>query len=192
MKRKSAIKRILGIGFLTVSAASSYEIVSWYKTPDLKYLNSKKSLIADLAELIIPATDTPGAKDARTEDYIIHAVTFGIPYYEANSFMEGLKRLERDSHAKYKQAFSKCSNEQQTQLLLKMQQGEGYLKWPLVSKVKHKLLGRSFFELLKDLAVTGYCTSEIGATKGLAYIDIPGHFNPCIPLEKGQRCWATK
>ncbi|GAB3430126.1 hypothetical protein GCM10027516_37930 [Niabella aquatica] len=177
---------------MAVSAASSYEIFSWYKDPDLKYLKLKKDLIADLAELIIPRTDTPGAKDARTEEYIIHAVTFGIPYYEANNFIEGLEQLEQVAHKKYKQPFSKCSNGQQTELLLKMQQGVFYLKWPMLSKVKRKLLGRSFFELIKDLTVTGYCTSETGATKGLAYIDIPGHFNPCIPLEKGQRCWATK
>ncbi|MGC4234972.1 MAG: gluconate 2-dehydrogenase subunit 3 family protein [Niabella sp.] len=192
MKRKSAIKRILGIGFVAAGAASVYEVGSWYKTPDLKHLGLKKNLIADLAELIIPQTDTPGAKDARTEEYIIHAVTFIIPYYEANTFIEGLEQLEQDSHKKYKQPFSKCSNGQQRELLLKMKQGVFYSKWRLLSKVKRKLLGRSFFEIIKDLTVTGYCTSEAGATKGLAYIDIPGHFNPCIPLEKGQRCWATK
>ncbi|MFT4092267.1 MAG: gluconate 2-dehydrogenase subunit 3 family protein [Niabella sp.] len=192
MKRKSAIKRILGIGFLTMGAVSSYEIITWNKAPDLKYLDSKKNMIAALAELIIPKTDTPGARDAHTEEYIIHAVAFGISRYEAHSFIDGLKQLEGVSHTKYKQAFSKCSNEQQTELLLTMKPGTLYSKWPLVSKVKHKLLGRPFFELLKDLTVIGYCTSETGATKGLAYIDIPVHYTPCIPLEKGQRCWATK
>lgn len=192
MKRKSAIKRILGIGFIAAGAASVYKVGSWYKTPDLKDLNLRKDLIADLAELIIPKTDTPGAKDARTEEYIIHAVAFIIPYYEANTFIEGIEQLAQASFKKYQQPFSKCSNEQQTELLLKMKQGGFYSKWLLLSKVKRKLLGRSFFEIMKDLTVTGYCTSETGATKGLAYIDIPGHFNPCIPLEKGQRCWATK
>ncbi|WP_394801046.1 hypothetical protein [Niabella ginsengisoli] len=42
------------------------------------------------------------------------------------------------------------------------------------------------------MTVVGFCTSEIGATKALRYIFIPSQYNPCVPLEKEQPCWATK
>lgn len=192
MKRKGAIKRILGIGILSVGGLSSYELISWYKKPDLTYLGSKKALIAALAECIIPKTNTPGAKEAHVEEYILHVVGHGINRYEANAFIAGLEHLEKITHTKYQRAFYQCSGEQQAELLLKMRPGSFYTKWPLLKKAQHKLLGRSFFDLLKELTVTGYCTSEIGATQGLAYIHVPGHYYPCIPLENGQRCWATK
>ncbi|MGY0037942.1 gluconate 2-dehydrogenase subunit 3 family protein [Pedobacter sp. NJ-S-72] len=55
-----------------------------------------------------------------------------------------------------------------------------------------KFLGIPFFIILKQLTVEGYCTSQTGATKGLAYDYIPRTFASCIPLTKNQRSWATK
>ncbi|HAK76772.1 MAG TPA: twin-arginine translocation pathway signal, partial [Runella sp.] len=43
---------------------------------------------------------------------------------------------------------------------------------------------------MKELTVTGYFTSEIGATKALEYLPIPGRFEGCVPLKPGQKAWA--
>jgi hypothetical protein len=47
-----------------------------------------------------------------------------------------------------------------------------------------------FFALMKELTLLGYFTSEIGATKALAYVQIPGRYDGCVKLEKGQKAWA--
>jgi hypothetical protein len=44
--------------------------------------------------------------------------------------------------------------------------------------------------MMKGLTVTGYFTSEIGATQALEYLPIPGKFEACIPLKPGQKAWA--
>ncbi|MNL68305.1 hypothetical protein D3C87_1930120 [compost metagenome] len=62
----------------------------------------------------------------------------------------------------------------------------------IVKKIKTKLFGKSFFDQLKDFTITGYCTSELGAKRGLAYDYIPVTYEPCIPLLKSQKSWATK
>ena len=49
---------------------------------------------------------------------------------------------------------------------------------------------RPFFNRMKELTVTGYFTSEIGATEALAYLPIPGRFDGDVPLEPGQKAWA--
>ncbi|MCH5720423.1 gluconate 2-dehydrogenase subunit 3 family protein [Niabella hibiscisoli] len=67
-----------------------------------------------------------------------------------------------------------------------------YTKYPILNKVKTKLIGRSFISLLKDMTAIGYCTSELGATKGLAYEAVPVKFIACMPLIQGQKSWATK
>jgi hypothetical protein len=48
-----------------------------------------------------------------------------------------------------------------------------------------------FFALLKELTVLGYCTSELGATQGLAYLAVPGEYRGCVGLRPGQKSWAT-
>jgi hypothetical protein len=49
---------------------------------------------------------------------------------------------------------------------------------------------KAFFLMMKGLTVTGYFTSEIGATQALEYLPIPGKFEACIPLKPGQKAWA--
>jgi hypothetical protein len=59
-------------------------------------------------------------------------------------------------------------------------------------KVQRKITGRSFMDILRELVVVGYCTSEAGATQGLAFDFIPGSYTGCISLRPGQKSWATK
>jgi hypothetical protein len=44
--------------------------------------------------------------------------------------------------------------------------------------------------LVRDLTLFGYFTSEIGATQALNYVAIPGRYEECTTLEKGQKAWA--
>ena len=44
---------------------------------------------------------------------------------------------------------------------------------------------------LKGLILIGYYTSEIGASQELRYILVPGHFDPDVPLEPGDRAWSS-
>jgi hypothetical protein len=43
---------------------------------------------------------------------------------------------------------------------------------------------------MKELAVTGYFTSEVGASQALEYVEVPGRLEACIPYQKGQKAWA--
>ena len=44
--------------------------------------------------------------------------------------------------------------------------------------------------MLRDLTLLGYFTSEIGATQALRYLETPGRFDPCIDYKKGDKAWA--
>lgn len=192
MNRRAAIKSVFAYGLLIVGAASSYELIRLNRKPDFKYLASKKTLIAELAEIIIPKTDTPGAKDAAVEDYILYAAANVIPAKEANTFIDGLQALEQTSKVKYNCSFENCNNEQRRQILIKLRGERLYPDKKLFRKIDKKLRGNTFFETLKELTVIGYCTSEIGATQGMAYDYIPKDYISCDPLQKNQKCWATK
>ena len=48
-----------------------------------------------------------------------------------------------------------------------------------------------YFRMMKELALLGYFTSEIGYTKAMRYVESPGRFDPCTPYVKGEPAWAS-
>ena len=191
MKRRQAIGRILLISGGALTVYSGYKLWDWNKSPDLGYLEKHKALLASLAEEIIPTTaDAPGAKETGIDDFILIMLKDCTERKSQNKFIDGLKELERYCHSSFNKTFEECSPGEKKQTLRHFEErGKSY--GGLMGKIENKFFGRSFFETLKYLTVQGYCTSEAGATKGLAYSFIPGKFTGCMPLQKGQRSWAT-
>jgi hypothetical protein len=48
-----------------------------------------------------------------------------------------------------------------------------------------------YFRMMKELALLGYFTSEIGYTKAMRYQETPGRYDPCAPYTKGDPAWAA-
>lgn len=190
MNRRNAIIRIslAGTGLI-----ASFSVYKWYeivKAPDLSYLDKNKETIAALAESIIPATDSPGARDAKVEDFIIKMVKECTEVKSQNKFIDGLRDVKSFSLNHYNKLFEKCSPSEQELILDHFEKSEKPFGG-IIGKIQRRFLGRSFFATLKAYTVEGYCTSELGATKGLSYVYIPGSFQGCIPLKPGQKAWAT-
>jgi hypothetical protein len=92
---------------------------------------------------------------------------------DQEKFYTGLAKLDADSQAKFGKGFVGLDLSQKNEMV--------------------KLLtvnDKPFFQRMKELTVTGYFTSEIGATKALEYLPIPGKFEGCIPLKPNQKAWA--
>lgn len=47
-----------------------------------------------------------------------------------------------------------------------------------------------YFRMMKELALLGYFTSEIGYTQAMRYVEAPGRFDPCLPYTEGEKSWA--
>lgn len=47
-----------------------------------------------------------------------------------------------------------------------------------------------YFRMMKELALLGYFTSEIGCTQAQRYVESPGRFDPCAPYTPGEKSWA--
>lgn len=191
MNRRTYLKSTLALGALAVA---SFSIFKWFdlNTPlDQGKLLSKRMIIADLAELIIPRTDTPGAKDAGVHDYIINVMTNCSNIKDQHKFYYGIIELEEYAVDHYQKEFLKCSNSEKASIMKYFSDNANY-SYNIFNKINNKFFGRPFFSNLKTLTVEGYCLSELGATKGLAYDYIPGTFQACIPLKINQKSWATK
>ncbi|MDR3712869.1 MAG: gluconate 2-dehydrogenase subunit 3 family protein [Puia sp.] len=192
MNRRKAIRRILLAGGAGIAGFAGYKWYDLKKTPDIGYLDRHKDLIAVLAETIIPATDTPGAREAGVQDFIVVMVRDCATVKEQNQFIDGLKDVDSSAYSHYKRPFVRCTEEQRVAILTHFEKEATVFSAGVAAKVQNMLLGRPFFTLLKEYTTQGYCTSELGATRGLVYLPIPGKYQGCIDLLPGQRAWATK
>ena len=189
MNRRKAIVGILGltgIGFVTFSGAK-YVIGNSYKKGNLEV---HMNLIAELVDVIIPPTTSPGAKECLVHNYIINYMEDCSSRKEYNNFINGLNDLQDTSVDSFNSVFEECSKTQKIQLLENLEESSTYTG--LLLKINNKLLGRSFFNSLKTLTIEGYCTSSMGATKHLEYNAIPGKYIAVTKLESNQKAWATK
>jgi hypothetical protein len=188
--RKKAIQRLLAITAVGVSSVSVYEWAKPGPAVSIDALPQKKQLLAELAETIIPRTDTPGAKDAKVEEFIIKMIPETDPKTQRN-FLAGLGSLEKYTIDKYDHPFTVCTTAQKI-AVMKHYEDKATYSIGILNKISSKFLGTPFFSKLKDLTVEGYCTSQLGATQGMAYDYIPVKFNALVPLQKNQKAWATK
>ena len=129
-------------------------------------------LVEHLAELIIPADDTPGARDAGVAEFIDFMVANRVPISGAGhsepprdsalkmgselqaQWLEGLNWLDARCQYDFGHAFIDCDNAQQLSLLGALAYKDQY--------TSATEAGRDFFRLLRDYTVTAYYTSRVG------------------------------
>ena len=191
MNRRKAISSIFLIAGASAVTITGIETGTLYKHPDLTWLQTQLPLIAELAETIIPETDTPGAKTAGVAPFIVTMVNDCTPKKTQNKFLAGLKDVEKRSMSEFQRSFVNCSPEERYSILEYFEKRDRPLKG-IAGKISFRMFGYSFFSVLKKYTVMGYCNSMIGATKGLAYQPVPGQYNGCIPLQNGQKVWASE
>lgn len=194
MDRREAIFKVAALMGVTLSAplisglvygqgTALLDITEGYVSP-LASENQQK-MIAEIAELIIPTTSTPGAKAAQVPEFINVLITDCYPEQDQKRFFAGLDKIDDDAKKAYGKGFLASTKAQQTELLKKAEADAHALRRQQPSAPA------PFFQMIKEMTLTGYFTSEIGATKALNYIAVPGAYRPCEPLKPGQKSWAT-
>ena len=191
VNRRKAIKNIFFFSVSTSVGFGGYKLYKVKKKSSIHIIHKYEDLIAELAETIIPATNTPGAKQAKVHEFIMSIITDCTSNEGQNTFLEGLQDLEKYCESHYQAKFVQCTYMQKVEVLKYFEQ-QGLYKYNIINKIKTKLFGQTFFNQLKSLTVYGYCMSFYGVTKGLVYDFIPGSYQPCLPLQLNQRSWATK
>jgi len=191
MHRRTAVKRLsllAGGVLLSLGGIKYYQL---YKVPDLSLLDKYRALLEDLSDTIIPATDSPGAKEAGVGDFVIKMVRECTDRKSQNNFIAGLKDLAGYAEGKYGKPYGQCTQEERAAILAHFEKaGKPFSGW--MGKADSKVEGDPFFVILKNYVVLGYCTSKPGATQALRYDFIPGKYTGVVTLAPGQRAWATE
>jgi hypothetical protein len=139
----------------------------------IRFSADQQTLVANLADIIIPPTDTPGAKDAGVDQFIDYVIGHCSAANQQELFQRGLRQTEQLSQAAFGKPFAGLTTPQRIDIVGQLAQRE-----------------KPFFLSLRELTIVGYFTSEPGATKALDYVPIPGRFQGDIPLTPNQKSWA--
>lgn len=140
-----------------------------------------------MAELLIPATDTPGAKAVRVNEFIDHIVADWYTDDERALFLAGIADVDARTQALFQRDFVGVSTTQQSEILRALG-GEMAEASDALAAVPAGYRGSSpepwdnFYFMFRQLTLTGYFTSEAGFTQQLQEEIIPGRFDGCVPL----------
>jgi glucoside 3-dehydrogenase (cytochrome c) hitch-hiker subunit len=145
----------------------------------LRALNPHQNeTVATIAELIIPKTDTPGARDAGVPAFIDVMLADWGDDDQRQVFTAGLANVDERSRAAFGKDFIGCTPQQQTEILKDLDYELARLRDTKADTSKN------FFQSMKWLTLTGYYTSEVGATTEQHFRVVPGRYEPCYPLEQ--------
>lgn len=131
-----------------------------------------------IADLIIPETDTPGARAARLPEFIDLLLAEWAPDDDRKQFLDGLADVDARARAVSAADFLGASEAQRVAILTALDAEAQEARKAKGDGKPH------FFDHMKFVTVYGYCTSEAGAMAELHYEAIPGAFDPCAPLDR--------
>lgn len=106
-------RRELIAGAVTVPSLALAQQTNW--TP-LTFDAHQNNTVVVLCEIIIPKTDTPGAKEANVNRYIDLIITDGVDT-QRTQFLDGLGWLDNYSVNRFGKTFVACDRTQQTQMV---------------------------------------------------------------------------
>jgi gluconate 2-dehydrogenase gamma chain len=167
--------------------------------PELNYkpvffTEDQARLIAEMAEIILPRTTTPGAKDVGVPSFIDNMLKEVYLEKEQESFIQGLIGFDEEAKKSKGDNFINLDAEEQVAFVKEQQAkalegsaGSGSQGWWNTGGGND----RPFILKVKELTILGFFTSQAGATEVLQYNPVPGPYQGCVPLEKVGKAWAT-
>jgi len=186
MNRREALSRVAIIMGGTILGADAFASGIRISTTGITLTKMDIAFLNEVAETILPATKTPGAKAAKVGEFMQIMVNDCYETKDQTIFMEGIKKLEATCKQMNGKTFMLSTPAQRTSLLVALdKEAKEYQKTKKWEEPKH------YFSMMKELTLTGFFTSEVGATKALRHVAVPGKFIGSYPYKKGDKAWAT-
>lgn len=183
ISRRDALRRLGALVGGALSAPVAAGVLGGCRVTDGEHAftllsQDEARLVGEIAEMIIPETDTPGARTARVDAFIDQMLDRWFSDEDRERFLGGLRALDQEAGG-----FVDASAEAKTQILQRLD----------AEAVAARLEGASplpFFAQMKELTLVGYYTSEIGGSEELQYVMLPGRYDGDVPLEDVGRAYS--
>ncbi|HVS92890.1 MAG TPA: gluconate 2-dehydrogenase subunit 3 family protein [Mucilaginibacter sp.] len=145
-----------------------------------------EAFLNEVADTILPDTpSSPGAKAAGVGPFMAVMVRDCYETPDQDVFLKGIGKIDEAAQKKFSKGFMDLDATQKTALLTDLdKEAKDYAKTQKPKQPNH------YFRMMKELTLLGYFTSEVGCTKALRYVPVPGRYDGCIPYKKGDKAWA--
>lgn len=193
MDRREAIRRVSALlgGIALVSETALLEACSGERsaarTGAPTFSPNDVAFLDEVADTILPETSTPGAKAAQCGAFMALMVTDTYQDRDQQVFKNGLQQLDTACQQMHKTGFMAATPAQRLALL---EQVDKEQKAYMDTRAPNSDTPSHYFRMMKELALLGYFTSEIGYTKAMRYTEVPGRYDPCLPYKQGETSWA--
>jgi hypothetical protein len=174
MERRFAIKQILimagGIALLPSCLKEAGK--SSIALNNLDVSLDQEMLLGEIAETIIPATDTPGAKQLNLHLFVLKMLDDLYEKEDQKLFMKGLSDFSDSAQDKYGKSFQKLNVAQRQERLLAIEN----------DKQAPPAIGK-FYEIMKSRTVGGYLNSKYVMSNLIKWELVPGRYNGYFPVK---------
>jgi hypothetical protein len=191
MHRRQALRLLASAATLPLLSREAFSLFQAVhdempEQPVLKTLNPHQNdTVTIIAEIIIPQTNTPGAKAARVNEFIDLILTEWYDEEEKSTFLTGLADVDSRTRDLYSTDFVECAEKQQVEVLqaLDDEVAAGRAEAD-VRRRRNRPPEKNFFFMMKQLTLVGYYTSQIGFEQELHGEIIPSRHASCVPLDE--------
>ncbi len=191
MDRRQLIKNI---ALLTGSAVVGGEFFlsgcKNYDTDSLGFFTGEDiSFFDEVAETILPKTNTPGAIEAEVGKFMASFSTDCYDEMHIEILKDGINELNEASEKMYNQSFMRATSLQKQNLLIVIDaEAKNYAE--VNQGQSNKDDPPHYFTLMKQLVLLGFFTSKAGVTQVLRYVPLPGKYEGCIDYQEGDTAWG--
>lgn len=156
----------------------------------------QRDMLSAVAQLVIPRTDTPGAGDVGTGDFVILALAHGLEGSRAkvpgNAGPDQLRHRRRDGSLDHLawlewQLNNRSGGDWQGKEAAARSEALAMLDAEAFAEGVRDHPWRT----IKGLILTGYYTSEVGGSQELRFELVPGRFDPDLPVTPETRAWSS-
>lgn len=210
MNRRDLIKQIALLTGGAVIGAEFFLTGCKAKSSAANLSTNDIALLNEIAETIIPTTDTPGAKAAKVGEFMKTIVSDCYTQTNQDAFVKGITTLQDAFKKANNKSFMEADAKQRHDFLVTLEKEAKAYNEPIEKenaaanekvKEKHLTLGGGkipdvpqkplhYYTMMKQLTLWGYFTSEIGMTKALRNNPVPGRYDGNAPYTKGEKAWA--
>jgi hypothetical protein len=170
--RRTALKQLalVSLGMALVPSCMEDRSKASLLLKSLKISPADEAMLAELCEIIIPKTNTPGAKDISAHLFVLKMVDDCSPKDQQEVFIKGMEEFKKICKETTGKSLVDCNAEERqkiTDLLLAMKTEDA----PLVN----------FLGMVKGRTIQAYTSSEFYLTKVKVYELVPGRYQGCVP-----------
>lgn len=170
MDRRSLLRGTVTVAGAAIALPALVSLGGCTSTPPT--LIEHMDLLSAVSDRIIPATDTGGAIAAKVPEYIAAVYEQHFTADQQSEFASGLSAIADTG-------FMQADATKRDEIL------SGFATADDADE------GKATFQQLRDMTIFGFYTSEV-ATEELAYEELPGRYDGCVPLTDIGRAWLDR